>query len=169
MKFPKDTVQTRVSTTLGDVILAASSEGLVGLWFHDQRYLPAQIAGEDAWPVKPDHPMLREAAKQLSEYFNGQREGFDLPFDISGGTPFQQTVWRALLNIAQGQTTSYGALAQSIGKPAAVRAVGTAIGRNPLSVAVPCHRVLGGNGSLTGYAGGLARKEALLRLEKAIA
>ena len=92
-----------------------------------------------------------------------------LPLDLRGGTAFQQAVWRALLAIPRGQTLSYGALAQRIGKPAAVRAVGAAVGRNPASIVVPCHRVLGQGGALTGYAGGLARKTALLRLEGALA
>lgn len=95
----------------------------------------------------------------------GERAGFDLALDLGGGTPFQQAVWQALLRIPRGQTASYGALARSIGKTQAVRAVGAAVGRNPLSVVVPCHRVLGSDGSLTGYAGGLERKQALLRLE----
>ena len=95
----------------------------------------------------------------------GERAGFDLALDLGGGTPFQQAVWQALLRIPRGQTASYVALARSIGKPQAVRAVGAAVGRNPLSVVVPCHRVLGSDGSLTGYAGGLERKQALLRLE----
>ena len=95
------------------------------------------------------------------------RQAFDLPLDLSGGTPFQQAVWRALLAIPSGATTSYGALARALGSPTAVRAVGAAVGRNPISIVVPCHRVLGAGGALTGYAGGLARKQALLRLEGA--
>jgi methylated-DNA-[protein]-cysteine S-methyltransferase len=91
---------------------------------------------------------------------------FDLPLDLSGGTPFQQSVWQALLSIAAGQTRRYGELASQIGRPAAVRAVGAAIGRNPLSIVVPCHRVVGADGSLTGYAGGLDRKAALLERER---
>jgi methylated-DNA-[protein]-cysteine S-methyltransferase len=101
----------------------------------------------------------------LAEYFEGKRHAFDLPFDLSGGTLFQQSVWRALLQIGFGQTSTYGNISQKIGNPKAVRAVGSAVGRNPLGIIVPCHRVLGGDGSLTGYAGGLARKTALLRLE----
>jgi len=104
---------------------------------------------------------------QLAEYFSGRRQHFDLPLDLQAGTVFQQLVWRALLSIAAGATTSYGHLSAKIGKPAAVRAVGAAVGRNPISIVVPCHRVLGADGSLTGYAGGLARKTALLSLEAA--
>ena len=109
--------------------------------------------------------MLRQAQAQLAEYFAGTRSTFDLPLDLQGGTAFQRSVWDALLAIPRGGTTSYGVLSRSIGQPAAVRAVGAAVGRNPLSIVVPCHRVVGANGSLTGYAGGLERKSALLKLE----
>ena len=112
--------------------------------------------------------MLRKADAQLDEYFAGTRTRFDLPLDLQGGTAFQQSVWQALLAIPRGGTTSYGALSQRIGQAAAVRAVGAAVGRNPLSIVVPCHRVLGADGSLTGYAGGLERKSALLQLEGAL-
>ena len=116
-----------------------------------------------------DHPVLRLAAEQLQQYLRGDRQPFDLPLDLAGGTAFQQAVWQALLRIPRGQTTSYGALARQMDRPTAVRAVGAAVGRNPLSMVVPCHRVLGKDGSLTGYAGGLDRKTALLRLEGVIA
>lgn len=167
MQYPPDTVQGRTPTALGDVRLAACARGLVGLWFDGQRHLPAQLDGPGAWPADDAHPVLRAAALQLRQYLAGTRTAFDLPLDLSGGTPFQQAVWRALLAIPRGATTSYGALARQLGKPAAVRAVGAAVGRNPLSVIVPCHRVLGSGGALTGYAGGLPRKAALLRLEAA--
>jgi len=167
MPFPRDTVQSRTATPLGEVRLAASARGLVGLWFDGQRHLPAELDGPHAWPTDDAHPVLREAARQVREYLQGERTAFDLPLDLSGGTPFQQAVWRALLAIPRGGTTSYGAIARELGNPAAVRAVGAAVGRNPVSVAVPCHRVLGSDGSLTGYAGGLERKRALLRLEDA--
>ncbi len=168
MPFHSSTVQIRTPTPLGTVRLAASCAGLCGLWFEGQRHLPRALDDPIAWPEAPAHPLLREAAAQLQQYLQGQRRQFDLPLDLGSGTPFQQTVWQALQTIAPGQTTSYGTLAQQIGRPAAVRAVGTAIGRNPLSVVVPCHRVLGRDGSLTGYAGGLERKAALLRLEGAL-
>lgn len=165
MQYPPDTVQARTPTALGDVRLAASARGLVGLWFDGQRHLPAQLDGPGAWPTDDAHPVLRAAAAQVREYLGGTRTRFDLPLDLSGGTPFQQAVWQALLAIPRGGTTTYGALARQLGRPAAVRAVGAAVGRNPISVAVPCHRVLGSGGALTGYAGGLPRKTALLRLE----
>lgn len=161
MRFHPHTVQIRTSTPLGPVRLAASPGGLSGVWFEGQRHEPAKV-----WADAPGHPVLQQAARQLQQYLLGERCGFDLPLDLSGGTPFQQEVWQALLLIARGATTSYGALGAQLGRPRAVRAVGAAIGRNPLSVIVPCHRVLGADGSLTGYAGGLARKAALLDLEQ---
>src|SRR5690606_6369357 len=117
------------------------------------------------WRPQPEHPVLLAAATQLNAYFLGERQSFDLPLDLSAGTAFQVSAWSALLQIASGNTISYGELAKRMGKPAAVRAAGTAIGRNPLSIFVPCHRVIGTSGSLTGYAGGLERKRFLLRLE----
>jgi methylated-DNA-[protein]-cysteine S-methyltransferase len=117
------------------------------------------------WPHDPEHPVLKEVIRQLGEYFAGQRAAFDVPLDLAHGTAFQQAVWQALLNIPQGGTASYGEVSRRIGKPAAVRAVGAAVGRNPVSIIVPCHRVMGAKGALTGYAGGLDRKTALLQLE----
>lgn len=170
MLYHPHTVQARASTPLGPVRLAASPAGLCGLWFEGQRHEPSRwLQGDTAWAETDAHPLLQEAALQLQQYLGGEREAFDLPLDLSGGTPFQQDVWRALLAIGRGGTTSYGQLSHSLGRPRAVRAVGAAVGRNPLSVVVPCHRVLGADGSLTGYAGGLDRKTALLALEKALA
>ncbi|MEP6790732.1 MAG: methylated-DNA--[protein]-cysteine S-methyltransferase [Ramlibacter sp.] len=164
MKFDSSIVQTRYDSPMGPMIVAATSKGLAGLWFEGQKHLPDSAA----WPLAPQHPVLKLAVAQLRDYFAGKRDQFDLPLDLQGGTPFQQSVWKALLAIPPGRTTSYGLLSQSIGKPAAVRAVGAAVGRNPVSIIVPCHRVLGTNGSLTGYAGGLERKSALLQLEGAL-
>lgn len=167
-KFANDLVCTRVATPLGDVILAASAHGLAGLWFHDQRHLPGQLDGSTAtglWRRDDAHPVLQQAARQLAEYFAGQRQVFDVPLDLSAGTSFQRSIWEALLAVESGDSVSYAQLAQRIGHPQAVRATGAAVGRNPLSIFVPCHRALGKNGALTGYAGGLARKTALLQLE----
>lgn len=152
------------ATPLGPVLLLASAQGLAGLWFDGQRHHPGteRVAG---WADEPGHPVLCDTARQLDAWFAGRLTAFDLPLDLSAGTAFQQQVWRALLDITHGQTRSYRDLAQAIGRPQAVRAVGAAVGRNPLSIVVPCHRVLGGDGSLTGYAGGLDRKRALLQLE----
>ncbi|MCJ0762279.1 methylated-DNA--[protein]-cysteine S-methyltransferase [Variovorax terrae] len=167
MKFDTSIVQTRFASPLGVVIIAATAKGLAGVWFEGQRHLPPQVDGPGAWPHASGHPLLLLAEQQLQDYFAGRRTVFELPLDLQGGTPFQQLVWQALLRIPSGATASYGELSTRIGKPAAVRAVGAAVGRNPLSVIVPCHRVLGADGSLTGYAGGLERKSALLQLEGA--
>lgn len=165
MKFDSSIVQARFNSPLGPMILAATTRGLAGIWFEQQRHFPDCRA----WPQAPQHPVLQAAIKQLAEYFAGERTGFDLPLDVHGGTPFQQSVWKALLAIPRGETISYRTLSERTGCPAATRAVGAAVGRNPLTIVVPCHRVVGADGSLTGYAGGLERKRALLRLEGAAA
>jgi len=161
MKFPTSTVQTDHDSALGRIILAAADDKLLGVWFDGQRHQPDSAT----WPVVADHPLLQLAKAQLTDYFTGHRTSFDLPLDFGQGSRFQQAVWRALLTIPFGATVTYGALSTLIGQPAAVRAVGGAVGRNPFSIIVPCHRVLGANGALTGYAGGLERKTALLQLE----
>jgi len=151
-----------MESPLGRLLLAAQAEALVGLWFEDQIGIPAwarQAVRTQAGGV------LAQAANQVREFLAGQRQGFDLPMRFYAGTPFQQAVWQALQTIPHGQTTSYSQIAMLIGKPQAIRAVGSAIGRNPLGIVVPCHRVLGKNGALTGYTGGLERKRALLALE----
>lgn len=165
MKFKTASIHsTHIDSPLGGITLAATDGGLAGVWFDQQRHGP----DTSGWLPDDGHPVLCEAAAQLRDYFAARRERFDLPLDLSHGTDFQQSVWQALLAIPAGKTTSYGALSASVGKPAAVRAVGAAVGRNPISVIVPCHRVLGADGSLTGYAGGLDRKSALLELEGAL-
>jgi len=154
------TAQARADTPLGPVTLAATEQGLAGVWFDAQSHHPGPI---DA-PVDTKQRFIAQAARELAEYFRGERNEFSVPIDAHG-TVFQQKVWQALRRIASGETTSYGEIARSTGKAAAVRAVGAAVGRNPVSIIVPCHRVLGSDGSLTGYAGGLPRKTALLGLE----
>ncbi len=161
MKFSNQLTRCTFDGPLGTMTLAAHDHGLVGIWFDGQQHQP----DPSVWAVNPHHPVLTRTMAQLREYFSGQRQVFDLPLDLNGGTDFQQQVWRALLEIPSGQTVSYGAISQRIGRPRAVRAVGAAIGRNPLSILVPCHRIVGTNGALTGYAGGLDRKTALLQLE----
>ena len=161
MKFDTHIVQAHCPSPLGTMVLAATDLGLAGVWFDGQRHQPAM----NDWPAAPQHPVLLQTAEQLQQYFNGQRTAFNLPLDLRGGTPFQRVVWQALLNIDAGKTSTYGALSRQINNPTAVRAVGAAVGRNPISIIVPCHRVLGADGSLTGYAGGLDRKTALLKLE----
>lgn len=161
MKLPDHTVTTSYVSPLGRMYLGASNSRLVGAWFEGQAHLP-DLSG---LAKSPGHPVLLQTSKQLAEYFAGQRLHFDLPLDLSSGTVFQKTVWQALLDIAPGHTCSYQALSAAIGRPTATRAVGAAVGHNPLSIIVPCHRVIGANGALTGYAGGLQRKTALLHLE----
>ncbi|MGI9135274.1 MAG: methylated-DNA--[protein]-cysteine S-methyltransferase [Rhodoferax sp.] len=150
-----------VPSPLGPITLAARGPALVGVWFDGQRHFPDL----HHWRQDAAHAVLQQAAAQLQEYFTGRRRSFDLPLDWSGASAFAQRVWQQLLRIAPGSTSSYGAISAAIGQPGAVRAVGGAIGRNPLSIVVPCHRVLGARGALTGYAGGLERKVALLQLE----
>ena len=168
MKFSSDIVQTRITSPLGDMVIAATGQGLAGAWFTDQRHRPESLDFKNvphAWPHQDSHPALQTAARQLAEFFAGKRTDFDLVYDITGGTLFQQSVWRALLKIKHGHISSYGKVAAEINNPAAVRAVGMAVGRNPLGILIPCHRVLGADGSLTGYAGGLQRKTWLLNHE----
>lgn len=150
-----------VATPVGELKLVASERGLAGiLWENDDpkrtRFRP-QMRNEE-------HPILNDAVRQLKEYFAGVRQCFELPLDFVG-TEFQKKVWNALVAIPFGETRSYSQIAQQIGHPAAVRAVGAANGRNPISIVAPCHRVIGANGKLTGFAGGLDIKAFLLALE----
>lgn len=161
MKFQSHLRKTHWQGPLGEMIVAASDRGIAGIWFEGQKHLP----DHSRWPVDDDHPLLKDAVAQLRDYFDGRRASFDLPLDLQAGTPFQQSVWRALLAIPHGGKTTYATLGREIGAPQAARAVGAAVGRNPVSVVVPCHRVLGTGGALTGYAGGIVRKNALLKLE----
>lgn len=164
MKFPPSTVQTSYDSPLGRLLLAATGTQLVGVWFDGQPHQPDMRH----WRHAPEHPVLQATRQQLSDYFAGQRATFDLPLAMNAGSPFQQAVWRALLDIPRGSTCSYGDLSAAIGKPSAVRAVGGAVGRNPLGIIVPCHRVIGANGNLTGYTGGIQHKISLLQLEGAL-
>ena len=162
---PRLSAQCRINTPLGPLTAAATAQGLAGQWFDEQAHHPGALD----LPIQPQHPALAAAAQLLARYFAGQAQvpvddTAALPLDLHG-TSFQQAVWRALLALPQGSTSTYGQIASAAGAPAAVRAAGAAIGRNPVSILVPCHRVLGRDGSLTGYAGGLQRKQALLLLE----
>ena len=149
---------------LGLITLAASALGLCGVWFEHQKHGP-NLATLSGWHIDPSNPFLQHAEAQLQAYFSGQHTAFNLPLDLSSGTAFQQAVWQAILTIPAGASQSYGSLARQLSHPKAVRAVGAAVGRNPVSIIVPCHRILGADGQLTGYAGGLWRKQALLSLE----
>ena len=148
---------THVDSPLGPLVLVDDDGLLAGVWTEQQRHRPEAFGDRD------DHvqPALRE---QLDAYWTGRLRAFDVPLAVQG-TPFQQRVWSALRTIPYGTTWSYGRLAAALGQPGAARAVGLANGRNPISVVVPCHRVVGASGSLTGYSGGLEAKRFLLDLE----
>lgn len=153
-----------IGSPVGPLLLAASDAALVAIEFRENRH-PVRRVGD--WR-EGDNAVLRETQDQLGEYFDGARRTFELPL-APRGTPFQQSVWSMLAGIPHGATWSYGELARRIGKPPAVRAVGAANGRNPLPIVLPCHRVVGADGSLTGFGGGLPTKAFLLRLEGALA
>ena len=157
----------RLDSPIGPLLLAASERGLRALYMSRQRHVPD--APEANWKAvtradRAQFDLLERASAQLSEYFGGERDTFDLPLDLEG-TAFQRRVWVGLCTIGFGETISYGELARRIGNPKAVRAVGLANGRNPVSIVVPCHRVIGADGSMTGYGGGIDRKIFLLGLE----
>ena len=142
-----------MNTPIGLIAVRADDDAILAIEFVDQRE-----------ETEADSPLLERAVDQLEEYFQGARTRFSLPL-APRGTQFQQQVWQQLLSVNYGQTASYADIARSIGRPKAMRAVGAANGRNPISIVIPCHRVVGSDGSLTGYAGGLARKSWLLALE----
>lgn len=154
------TYYMHMESPVGRLLLTADDKALTGIYFPGSH--PA--VGDD-WKERPAHPVLKVAKRQLGEYFAGRRRVFDLPL-APKGTAFQLSVWKALRAIPYGKTRSYGDIARKIGKPKAVRAVGAANGANPIPVVVPCHRVIGSDGSLTGYGGGLPRKRRLLALER---
>ena len=156
---------TEFSSPLGRISLCGTEGGLTGIFMEEHRHGPDELT-RAGW--QRDDGRFTGAVQQLSEYFAGQRRTFDVAVDREalGGTPFQRRIWTALDAIPYGETISYGELARRIGQPAAVRAVGLANGRNPLSIVVPCHRVVGTGGALTGYGGGTARKRWLLDLEQ---
>jgi methylated-DNA-[protein]-cysteine S-methyltransferase len=152
--------QALIDTPLGPLTALASDAGLMGLWFDYQQHAPGILRAE----LDPDQRWIVQTRVELADYFAGRRRRFDVPL-VPQGTPFQEAVWKLLCAIGCGATTSYGRIARDLGNPLASRAVGAAVGRNPISILVPCHRVIGENGTLTGYAGGLHRKQALLDLE----
>lgn len=150
-----------VETPLGKIRLAATGEALVGLWFHGQRW---EVLPQASWITAPDHRLLRETIRQIDAYFAGFLKEFDLPLDPHGSV-FHKSVWEAIRKIPFGLTRNCAQLARELGCPREARTVGAAAGRNPISIIIPCHRVLGTTGSLAGCAGGLARQEALLAME----
>ena len=145
----------------GEMLLVATARGLAGVYFRGQKYFPAKAK---EWRRDPACAILRQAKGELAEYFAGKRKRFAVPLDPDG-TPFQRSVWISIAKVAFGKTITYGELAKLAGHPGSARAAGAATGRNPIGIIVPCHRIMGANGSLTGYAGGLHRKRALLALE----
>lgn len=147
---------------LGELTLLASDQGLRGVYFTEHRH----FTGLQQASHQPEARHLQQTIRQLQEYFEGQRQSFDLTLDLAQGTEFQQKVWRALQQIPFAATCSYAQLAVQIGSAKAVRAVGAANGRNPWSIIIPCHRVIASSGALTGYAGGLHRKQMLLKFEQ---
>ncbi len=156
--------QSVVASPIGPLTLVAAGGALAGVYLDAER-VPAAVAGAAA--AGEDASALAAAAGQLAEYFAGQRTEFGLPLALNG-TDFQRRVWAALRKIPYGETISYGELARGLGQPSASRAVGLANGRNPIPIIVPCHRVVGSDGSLTGYGGGLDRKRFLLALEQRV-
>ena len=156
-------VSKHVPSPVGPLLLGADDDHLRLIWFSTPRHpLPRSVAIE-----RGDNAVLRETGAQLEAYFTGRLRAFDLPLQPVG-TAFQREVWSTLAQIPYGQTWSYGEVARCIGKPRAVRAVGAANGRNPLPIVLPCHRVIGADGSLTGFGGGLPTKQFLLMLEGAL-
>lgn len=153
---------THYASPLGPILLAADETGLTGLWFEAQKYFPS-FSGVDY--QEKETPVLTETVRWLDVYFSGKDPGF-LPPLHPQGSPFRQTVWDILLTIPRGQTMTYGEIARRLGVRSA-QAVGGAVGHNPISILIPCHRVVGSDGSLTGYAGGVERKARLLQLEGA--
>lgn len=150
------------TSPLGVLMLVASDKGLTGVWWPDDARM-ANLGDAD-----PDHPVLQQAARELDEYFAGERTQFDVPLDPVG-TDFQRAAWQVLRGIDYATTISYAEQARRLGDPNKARAVGAANGRNPLSIIVPCHRVIGSSGSLTGFAGGVDTKQWLLEFERGYA
>jgi len=156
-----------IDTPLGSMTAAANDEALIGLWFAGQKYYPSPTTG---WTCDPGHPILTSTRNNLADYFSGKAVAPDVRLDPQG-SPFQKSVWRILTRIPFGRVVSYGQIAKHIAgvrglASMSAQAVGGAVGHNPISILIPCHRVVGYNGSLTGYAGGLDKKAALLRLEQ---
>jgi methylated-DNA-[protein]-cysteine S-methyltransferase len=149
------------SSPIQPLQLVSDGRSLIGLYMMEPTHPPVMSAD---WQENDNAVPFEETKRQLTAYFSGQRTQFELPLRLQG-TPFQQRVWAALQTIPYGETLSYGELAQQIGQPTASRAVGLANGRNPVSIVVPCHRVIGANGKLTGYGGGIERKQWLLNHE----
>ncbi len=152
--------QMKINTKIGDLFIIASPNTLQGLYFQEQNILYLQDQNDSCAEI------LKLTAQELAEYFAGSRRDFTIPLEITGGTPFQRKVWQQLTKIKYGETCSYKDLATAVGNEKAIRAVGTANGKNPISIIIPCHRVIAADKTLGGYAGGLNRKSVLLGLEQ---
>ena len=151
-----------IDNALDKVLLLSDGKSLTGFYFNQEKYLPPL---QSAWNNQPDLEIFTHIRSQLDEYIAGKRQEFTVNFSFIKGTPFQKKVWQALTHIPYGTTISYSTLAKKINLPNSVRAVAAAVGKNPISLIVPCHRVIGSNSSLTGFAGGLPLKQAILKLE----
>jgi methylated-DNA-[protein]-cysteine S-methyltransferase len=160
----RGTCSTTMPSPVGELRLVAVGDALAAIYFPESRDAPVVVTPPTS---TPDHPALRLAATQLAEYFAGERDAFSIPL-APRGTPFQHRVWQALAAIPYGETRSYGEIARVIGSPSASRAVGAANGRNPIPIVVPCHRVIGADGTLTGFGGGLDAKRWLLAHEQRV-
>ncbi|MEK6242870.1 MAG: methylated-DNA--[protein]-cysteine S-methyltransferase [Pseudomonadota bacterium] len=145
----------------GGMLLVANDKGLAGVFFNRQKHHPKRQAD---WKQDPHHRVLQQAKRELAEYFSGKRKRFEVAL-APEGTPFQRAVWKGISTVRFGETITYGELARRAGCPGSARAAGAATGRNPIGIIVPCHRIMGANGALTGYAGGIDRKRSLLALE----
>ena len=158
------TATTRIETPLGTLLASAEQGALTGLWFIGQRHFPKNA---DQWAADDNVAPFDALRRQLDEYFDGNRRSFELPLAPGGShaTTFQRSVWNAIAAVPFGETITYSALAFRCGRPTAMRAAGAATGRNPISIVIPCHRIVGSGGDLTGYAGGIERKIRLLQLE----
>ena len=163
--IPQDSVYSKMQSPVGTLWLIASSEGLHALLWDKDQLNPKYKTIFSSLKESDSHPMIAKTVQQLKEYFKGDRKDFDLPL-VSEGTEFQKKAWQQLSLIPYGKTISYNEQAQRLGNPKATRAVGTANGRNPISIIVPCHRVIAKNGDLTGFGGGLHNKKFLLELEQ---
>jgi len=154
----------RHTSPLGDLLIVATDRAVTGLWFDAQKHFDSRWVAQC---IEAETPLLAQARREIDEYFAGRRRSFTLPC-APYGTPFQLSVWRAIAEVPYGELISYAELARRAGHPASPRAAGAATGRNPVGIVIPCHRIVGSDGSLTGYAGGLDRKRSLLALEHAL-
>ena len=160
----KDLSCLTMQSPIGELLLVADESAFTGVYYAGRKHIPAIHKN---WKTDWKNPILKEAVAQLKDYFAGKRDEFDLPLRMTG-TGFQEKVWKEIARIPFGETLTYSELARRVGSPTAIRAAGASTGRNPMSIIVPCHRVVGKNGSLTGFAGGLERKRHLLKLENAL-